>query len=116
MRVLLVTGSGSALLDLLAMRPWWERYDTSWVAVAAADTTSALAGHLVTWVPSPAGPWRAYRILRKSRPHLVVSASPPEALPFFLVARLSRVPALWIGTPSCRAARLARETFAGELY
>ncbi|WP_433361847.1 hypothetical protein ACQPZX_29245 [Actinoplanes sp. CA-142083] len=116
MRVLLVTGSGGVLLDLLALRPWWERYDTSWVAVAAADTTSALAGQPVTWVPAPAGLWRAFRILRRQRPHLVVSSSPRIALPFFLIARLSRVPALWIGKPSSRVARLARETFAGELY
>jgi hypothetical protein len=116
MRVLLVTGSGGVLLDLLAMRPWWERYDTSWVAVAAADTTSALAGLPVTWVPALPGLWRALRIFRKSRPQLVVSAGRRVALPFFVIARLSRVPTLWIGAPSGRAARLARETFAGELY
>src|SRR5689334_12703982 len=116
MRVLLVTGSGGSLLNLLALRPWWERHDTSWAAVAAADTTSALAGQPVTWMPASAGLWRAGRVLLGCRPHLVVSASPRAALPFFLVARPARIPALWIGTPSSRTARLARETFAGELY
>ncbi|MFI5890301.1 hypothetical protein ACIA5D_09295 [Actinoplanes sp. NPDC051513] len=116
MRVLLVTGSGGMLLDLLALRPWWERYDTSWVAVAAADTTSALAGQPVTWVPEPVCLWRAFRVLRKSRSDLVVAAGRRMAMPFFLAARLSRVPALWVGTPSAQAARLAPETFVGELY
>ena len=39
--MLLVSSSGGVLPDLLALRPWWGRYDVSWVAVAVmavADT------------------------------------------------------------------------------
>lgn len=113
MRVLLVTSSGGVLLDLLALRPWWSRHEASWVAVAAADTSSALAGQPVTWVPESVGVWRAFRVLRKVRPDLVVSAGRRVATPFFLVARVLRVPAIGVGA---EAPRQSREVFDGELY
>ena len=130
MRLLLVTGSGGVLLDLLALRPWWQRHDTSWVAVAAADTTVALAGLPVTWEPAPAGVWRAVRLLLRDRPDLIVSAG-RTARSFFLAARLLRVPTLWVESltetgPRPCVARLAREVlvqrpsrpgvYLGELY
>ncbi|MFF5290438.1 glycosyltransferase [Paractinoplanes globisporus] len=131
MRLLLVTGSGGVLLDLLALRPWWQRHDTSWVAVRAADTTVALQGLPVTWERSSIGVWRALRLLRRQRPDLVVSAGERMATPFFLAARLLRVPTIWVESltrtgPRARVARLAREVlvqrqsrpgvFVGELY
>jgi hypothetical protein len=130
MRLLLVTGSGGALLDLVALRPWWERHETSWVAVRAADTTAALAGLPVTWAPGSIGMWRALRLLRRERPELLVSAG-RMATPFFRAARPLRIPTLWVESltrtgPRPRAARLAGEVltqrparpgvFVGELY
>jgi UDP-N-acetylglucosamine:LPS N-acetylglucosamine transferase len=124
LRVVIVSGSGGVLLDTLALRPWWERHDTSWVAVPAADTEVALAGLPVTWLPDPPGwphlaaaTWRAFRLLGRSRPDLLISAGRRLAVPFFLAARLRGVPAVWLetltqtGTPSGTArlaARLAR--------
>jgi UDP-N-acetylglucosamine:LPS N-acetylglucosamine transferase len=104
-RVLLVSSSGGVLLDLLALRPWWQRQDSSWVAVRAADTTVALAGLRVTWQPAPAGgaqvlpaTWRALRVLRRDRPDLIVSAGRGLAVPYFLAARLRGVPTVWLET------------------
>jgi hypothetical protein len=37
-RILLVSSSGGVLLDLLALEPWWSRYDAIWAAMRAADT------------------------------------------------------------------------------
>jgi len=131
MRLLLVTGSGGVLLDLLALRPWWQRHDTSWVAVWAADTEVALAGLPVTWERSATGVWRAIRLLRAHRPDLVVSAGRRTAVPFLVAARLLRVPAIWVESltetgPRARVARLACEVvvqrptrpgvYVGELY
>jgi len=130
MRLLLVTGSGGVLLDLVSLRPWWERHETSWVAKRAADTTVALDGLPVTWAPESIGMWRALRLLRRERPELLVSAG-RMATPFFRAARLLRIPTLWVESltrtgPRPRAARLAVEVltqresrpgvFAGELY
>jgi hypothetical protein len=130
MRMLLVTGSGGVLLDLVALRPWWERHETSWVAIPAADTTGALDGLPVTWASPSTGMWRALRMLRRERPDLLVSAG-RLATPFFRAARLLRIPTIWVESltrtgPRPCAARLAGEVltqrpsrpgvFVGELY
>lgn len=117
-RVLLVSSSGGVLLDLLGLRPWWQRHETTWVAVRAADTTIALAGLAVTWQRDPNGwpqlppaIWRALRLLRRDRPDLIVSAGRGLAVPYFLAARLRGIPTVWLETltqtePPVGAARL----------
>src|SRR5689334_5211528 len=100
-RVLLVSSSGGVLLDLLALRPWWQRHEVVWVAVPAPDTEVALAGQRVHWAPDlsvrdrwrvlPAT-WRALRLLRRERIDVVVSAGTGVAVGFFVAARLLRVP------------------------
>jgi UDP-N-acetylglucosamine:LPS N-acetylglucosamine transferase len=106
-RVLLVSSSGGVLPDLLALRPWWGRYDASWVAVDAPDTRELLAGERVRWTPelSPGRPDRvlaalpaAWVALRKSRVDLVVSAGSGVAVPWFLAARTAGVRAVWVET------------------
>jgi hypothetical protein len=106
-RVLLVSSSGGVLLDLLALRPWWQLHDTSWVAVRAADTEVALAGQTVYWQPElplasrlralPSAV-RAVRLLRRVRPEVILSAGGGVAVGAFLAARLLRIPTVWIET------------------
>jgi hypothetical protein len=105
LRVLLVSSSGGVLLDVLALRPWWQRHDTSWVAMPAADTEVALAGQPVTWQLTPAGwasmmpaVWRAWRLLRRDRPDLIISAGHALAVPYLLTARLRGVRTIWLET------------------
>lgn len=106
-RVLLVSSSGGVVPDLLALRPWWGRYDVSWVAVDAPDTRELLAGERVRWTPelSPGRPDRvlsavpaARAALRASRVDLVVSAGSGVAVPWFLAARTTAVRAVWVET------------------
>jgi UDP-N-acetylglucosamine:LPS N-acetylglucosamine transferase len=105
--VLLVSSSGGVLPDLLALRPWWGRYDASWVAVDAPDTRELLAGERVHWTLelSPGRPDRvlvavpaARAALRASRVDLVVSAGSGVAVPWFLAARTAGVRAVWVET------------------
>jgi UDP-N-acetylglucosamine:LPS N-acetylglucosamine transferase len=105
--VVLVSSSGGVLLDVLALEPWWGRYDTRWVAVRAADTVGLLASARVTWAPelAPTRPDRvaaataaALRQLRHWRPRAVLSAGSGVAVPYFLAARTLGVPALWVET------------------
>jgi UDP-N-acetylglucosamine:LPS N-acetylglucosamine transferase len=127
-RVLLVSSSGGVLLDLLALRPWWQRHDTSWVSVRAPDTEVALTGQRVHWQPElsdrtrlqvlPAT-WRAIRLLRRERPEIIVSAGTGVAVGVFLAARLLRIPTLWLETfnmtgPGGSAARVCAR-FAGAV-
>lgn len=128
-RVLLVSSSGGVLLDLLALRPWWQRHDPVWVAVRAPDTEVALTGQRVYWRPElstgtklrviPAT-WRALRLLRAERPDVIVSAGTGVAVGFFLAARLLRVPTLWLETfnmtgPAGAAARVCSRLAAAVL-
>jgi len=106
-RILLVSSSGGVLLDLLALRPWWSRYDTAWVAVPAPDTREVLTGQRVTWAGElkPSQPFALARAvlaarahLRRDRIDLVVSAGTGVAVPYFLAARLTGVTAWWVET------------------
>lgn len=106
-RVLLVSSSGGVLPDLLALRPWWARYDASWVVVDAPDTRELLAGERVRWT-SELSPERPHRVLaavpaaraalRADHVDLVVSAGSGVAVPWFLAASTARVPAVWVET------------------
>jgi hypothetical protein len=106
-RVLLVSSSGGVLPDLLALRPWWGRYDACWVAVDAPDTRELLIGERVRWTPelSPGRPDQvlaavpaARAALRASRVDLIVSAGSGVAMPWFLAARVAGVRAVWVET------------------
>jgi hypothetical protein len=106
-RVLLVSSSGGVLPDLLALEPWWGRYDVRWVAVDAPDTRELLAGYVVHWTDElTAGrPGRvlaavpaARSQLRSARVDLVMSAGSGIAVPWFLAARTAGVRAVWVET------------------
>lgn len=75
--------------------------------VRAVDCESALSGERLHWIHdcSTARPWglvpgsvEAWRILRRERPGLVVSAGSGPALPYFLLARLLGIPTFWFST------------------
>jgi hypothetical protein len=106
-RVLLISSSGGVLLEMLALEPWWCRRPRRWVSVSAPDTDELLADELVRWLPELGlrRPWallagvaRAARDLRADPVDVVVSAGTGVAVPYFLAARLLRVPTLWVET------------------
>lgn len=107
LKVLLVSSSGGVLLDLLALEPWWSRHRPAWALVPAPDTTTVLPGHSIHWVrePNVSNPvamlpalLQARRVLRRERPDVIVSAGTGCAVPFFALARLRRIPAIWLST------------------
>ena len=120
--LLFVTSSGGVLLDLLALRPWWERHHRVWVSVPAADTSESLAGEDVCWMAEidPARPaalaasaLSAHRQLRRHRPDALVSAGTGLAVPWFGAARLIGLPCTWVETLNLvgdpgRAARICQ--------
>ncbi len=105
--LLLVSSSGGVLLDILALKPWWSRHETRWAVVKASDTEDVLADQNVDWLPelSEASPlamlpalFAAWRLLRRHRPDVIVSAGSGVAVPLFAMARLLRTPAVWVET------------------
>lgn len=105
--VLVVSSSGGVLLDVMGLRPWWESKRPRWVAVSAPDTCELLADQPVDWQEelTPRRPLRiaravahASRSLASDRPEIVVSAGSGLAVPWFVAARLQRIPSLWVET------------------
>jgi UDP-N-acetylglucosamine:LPS N-acetylglucosamine transferase len=104
-RVLLVGSNGGHLAQLLALRPWWETREREWVTFATQDATSRLRGETVHWAYFPTtrnvpnlvrNLFLAVRVLRRNRPDLVVSTGAGVAFPFFVVARLLRIPTVYL--------------------
>lgn len=104
-KVLLVCSSGGHLAQLWSLAPWWRRHDREWVTFDKPDSISLLRDEKTVWAHHPttrnlanlARNLRlAWRILRRDRPDVVVSNGAAVAFPFFLVARLLRVPRVYI--------------------
>jgi UDP-N-acetylglucosamine:LPS N-acetylglucosamine transferase len=101
----MVSTQGGHLAQLLVLRSWWAGRERVWVCPPTADVADRLAEERVVHSYSPTtrnlvnllrNCWLAVRVIRRERPALVVSAGAGVAVPFFLVAWLSRVPTVFI--------------------
>jgi UDP-N-acetylglucosamine:LPS N-acetylglucosamine transferase len=95
--LLLVCSSGGHLTQLYNLRPWWERFERTWVTFHKPDATSLLSGERALWAyhPTTRNLWNllrntalAWRTVRRVRPDLIVSTGAAVAFPFFLVGKL----------------------------
>jgi UDP-N-acetylglucosamine:LPS N-acetylglucosamine transferase len=77
----------------------------TWVTFSTLDARTLLDGERVRWAYHPTtrnagnlarNALLAVRVLRRERPHLVVSTGAGVALPFFVVARLLGIPTAYI--------------------
>jgi UDP-N-acetylglucosamine:LPS N-acetylglucosamine transferase len=118
--VLLVGSNGGHLAQLFALRPWWETRDRAWVTFDKADAMSQLEGEQVDWAHHPTTRnvpnlirnfAVAWRVLRARRPDLVVSTGAAVAIPFFVFARLMRIPAVYVEVYD----RVASRTVSGRI-
>ncbi|MFC7326706.1 UDP-N-acetylglucosamine--LPS N-acetylglucosamine transferase [Marinactinospora rubrisoli] len=103
--VLFVASSGGHLAQLWSLRPWWDGRERSWVTFHTPDAVSTLDGERVWWAHRPTtrhlgnllrNTLLAVRVFADRRPAVVVSTGAGVALPFFVVARLLRVPTVYI--------------------
>jgi hypothetical protein len=103
--VLLVCSSGGHLAQLLTLRPWWTQTRRTWVSFDTSDAISQLSGEDVVWCHRPTtrnipnllrNTLLALRLFQKHRFSLVVSNGAGVAFPFFLLARLFRVPSIYV--------------------
>jgi UDP-N-acetylglucosamine:LPS N-acetylglucosamine transferase len=118
--VLLVASSGGHLAQLLALRPWWRERDRTWVTFGTEDARSQLDGERSVWAYHPTtrnllnlvrNLSLAIRVMRRDRPDVVVSTGAAVAFPFFLVAKVMRVPTVYIEVYD----RLDSPTLTGRL-
>ena len=104
-RVLFVCSSGGHLLQLYALERWWRHHERWWVTFDLPDARSLLAGERAAWAHHPTtrnlpnalrNLSMAWRLISRIRPEVVVSTGAGVAFPFFLVARLQRIPTVYI--------------------
>ena len=104
--VLLVASSGGHLAHLLALEPWWRDHERIWVTFDKPDARSQLRDEdSVVWAHHPTtrnllnlarNTVLAVRLVRRSRPDVVISAGAGVAVPFFVMARLLRIPTVYV--------------------
>lgn len=104
-RIGLVGSSGGHLAQLLALRPFWARYDRFWVTFRTPDAESQLRGERVYWCHHPTNrnlpnllrnSVVAIRVLSRERPDLLVSTGAGAALPYFWLAPAGRARTVFI--------------------
>jgi hypothetical protein len=103
--ILLVGSSGGHLAQLLALRPWYERWRRCWVtfdtpeAVSLLDGEDLIAAHHPTTRNIPnlfRNAWLAVRTFRRRRIAAVVTTGAGVAVPFVVLARLRGIPTVYI--------------------
>jgi UDP-N-acetylglucosamine:LPS N-acetylglucosamine transferase len=104
-KLLMVCSSGGHLRQLFALRPWWSGHQRRWVTFDKPDAVSLLGGERVAWafhpttrnVPNAIRNLRlAWKLMRRDRPDVLVSTGAGVAFPFFVVARVFRVPTVYL--------------------
>lgn len=103
--LLLVGSSGGHLAQLQALEPWYRHRDRRWVTFDTPDARSQLVGESVVWAYHPTtrhignllrNSVLAVRHVRRRRVAAVVTTGAGVALPFVVVARLRRIPSVYI--------------------
>jgi UDP-N-acetylglucosamine:LPS N-acetylglucosamine transferase len=118
--VLFASSSGGHLAQLLQLRPWWEHHQRQWVTFDLPDARSKLRGEVMVAAHHPTtrslrcvvrNLVLAWRVLRAFKPDLVVSNGAGVAFPFFMVARATGVPTIYLEVYD----RIETRTLTGRL-
>ncbi|MET8042325.1 UDP-N-acetylglucosamine--LPS N-acetylglucosamine transferase [Micromonospora sp. NPDC005215] len=103
--LLLVGSSGGHLAQLLALRPWYEQWRRCWVTFDTPEAVSLLTGEDLVPAHHPTtrnipnllrNALLAWRVLRARRVAAVVTTGAGVAVPFVVLARLWRIPTVYI--------------------
>ena len=103
--VLLVASAGGHLAQLVALREWWEELPRVWVSDSSPAVVSQLDGERLEFAHFPTTRnvpnllrnfVVAFRVLRRTRPRLVVSTGAAVAIPFFVLARVFGIPTVYL--------------------
>lgn len=97
MKICLVSSSGGHLTHLYMLKPFWQDKDRFWVTFDKEDARSLLNGDKFysCYYPSNRSfkalfinTVKAFKILSRERPDLIISSGAAPAIPFFYVGKL----------------------------
>ncbi|MCR4807847.1 MAG: UDP-N-acetylglucosamine--LPS N-acetylglucosamine transferase [Lachnospiraceae bacterium] len=97
MKVCLVSSSGGHLTHLYMLKPFWQDKERFWVTFDKEDARSLLKGETIypCYYPSNRSlkaliinTFRAFRVLAREHPDLIISCGAAAAVPFFYVGKL----------------------------
>nr|WP_199704151.1 PssD/Cps14F family polysaccharide biosynthesis glycosyltransferase [Butyrivibrio sp. XB500-5] len=120
MKVCLVGSSGGHLTHLYMLKPFWENKDRFWVTFDKEDARSLLENERMIPCYYPTNrsikgliinTVLAFRVLKKERPDLVISAGAAVAVPFFYVGKLYGAKCIYIEVFD----RIDKPTMSGKL-
>lgn len=96
-KVCLVSSSGGHLTHMYMLKPFWQDKERFWVTFDKEDARSLLKGEIMypCYYPSNRSikaliinTFRAFKVLSKERPDLIISSGAACAVPFFYVGKL----------------------------
>lgn len=120
MKLMLICSTGGHLAQMVQLRTWWSQHDREWVTFDKGSAGDILRDEVVHWAFHPTtrnlvnairNMGLAIRLLRKSRPDLLVSTGAGVALPFYVIARLLRIRTIYIEVVD----RIDSRTLTGRL-
>ncbi|RMH04094.1 MAG: UDP-N-acetylglucosamine--LPS N-acetylglucosamine transferase [Planctomycetota bacterium] len=97
MKLALVTSTGGHLLEMVNLRPAWEKHERFWVTFPLEDARTLLQDERVIWAHHPTNRsiknlirnlFLAWRVLRRERPDVVISTGAGVAVPFLWIGKL----------------------------
>lgn len=120
MKICLVGSSGGHLNHLYLLKPIWQNEDRFWVTFDQTNSRSLLGDETIypAYYPSNRSikalfinTWRAFRILRKEKPDLIVSSGAAPAIPFFYLGKIMGAKLIYIEVFD----RINKPTISGKL-
>lgn len=105
MKVMVIASTGGHLAQLAEVRRHWPDVDVEWVTFHKPDAVAVCGVEPVVWAHHPTtrnvgnairNAALAVRVLRRSRPDVVLSNGAGVAVPFFVVAKLLGIPTVYM--------------------
>lgn len=120
MKICFVGSSGGHLAHLYMLKDFWQDKDRFWVTFDKEDARSLLEGEKIypAYFPSNRSikaliinTFRAFKILKKERPTLIITSGAAPAIPFFWLGKLYGARTIYIEVFD----RIDKPTLSGRL-
>ncbi len=105
MKVCLTGSSGGHLTHLYMLKPFWEKHNRFWVTFDKEDARSLLKDEQMYTCYFPSNrsikgllinTRKAWKILRKERPDIIISTGAAVSVPFFYIGKLFGIKTVYV--------------------